>query len=182
MTSDLHESQLTDTQAVLMEPSDDSLLKPLRQISGMPAPGEDLGGWCHYDPDYDYRKDFDDGVRSGVPLWAVGVDVGRLCDYWRRGDAPKGAAAEPAVCRNYHRDTHHNFETSCGSYAHFKRYLLRVTHDARYGDSVAMVQATDLRDLQDLSSLRPQHDSSRRDSPWLTTGEFVNSDSNRNNF
>ena len=32
--------------------SDDSLLKPLRQMSGRPAPGDDLGGWYHYNPDY----------------------------------------------------------------------------------------------------------------------------------
>ena len=34
--------------------------------------------------------------------------------------------------------THSSFETPCGSYAHFKltRYLLRVTRDARYGDSM----------------------------------------------
>jgi hypothetical protein len=61
MASDPHETQLRETQAVLMSLSDDSLLKPLRQMSGMPAPGEDLGGWYHYDPDYDYRKNFDDG-------------------------------------------------------------------------------------------------------------------------
>ena len=35
-------------------------------------------------------------------------------------------------------NTHHSFETPCGSYAHFKltRYLLRVSRDARYGDSM----------------------------------------------
>jgi DUF1680 family protein len=34
--------------------------------------------------------------------------------------------------------THSSFETPCGSYAHFKltRYLLRVTRDPRYGDSM----------------------------------------------
>ena len=34
--------------------------------------------------------------------------------------------------------THSSFETPCGSYAHFKltRYLLRVTGDPRYGDSM----------------------------------------------
>jgi hypothetical protein len=34
--------------------------------------------------------------------------------------------------------THNSFETPCGSYAHFKltRYLLRVTRDPRYGDSM----------------------------------------------
>jgi uncharacterized protein len=61
LSSDLHETQLMTTHAVLMSLSEDSLLKPFRQMSGMPAPGEDLGGWYHYDPDYDYRKDFDNG-------------------------------------------------------------------------------------------------------------------------
>jgi DUF1680 family protein len=65
ISSDLHELQLMNTHAVLMELSDDSLLKPFRQMSGMPAPGEDLGGWYHYDPDYDYRKNFDDGFAPG---------------------------------------------------------------------------------------------------------------------
>ena len=37
--------------------------------------------------------------------------------------------------------THRSFETPCGSYAHFKltRYLLRVTQDSRYGDSMERV-------------------------------------------
>ena len=37
--------------------------------------------------------------------------------------------------------SHHGFETPCGSYAHFKltRYLLRVTRDGRYGDSMERV-------------------------------------------
>ncbi len=39
------------------------------------------------------------------------------------------------------RNTHHHFETPCGSYAHFKltRYLLRATGDSRYGDSMERV-------------------------------------------
>jgi uncharacterized protein len=65
LSSELHETQLRETQAVLMALSDDSLLKPFRQMSGMPAPGDDLGGWYHYDPDYDYRKNFDDGFAPG---------------------------------------------------------------------------------------------------------------------
>jgi DUF1680 family protein len=52
-----HEKQLEDTHRVLMGLSDDSLLKPIRQMSGLPAPGEDLGGWYHYDPDYVWGKD-----------------------------------------------------------------------------------------------------------------------------
>jgi DUF1680 family protein len=37
--------------------------------------------------------------------------------------------------------THASFETPCGSYGHFKstRYLLRVTKDAKYGDSMERV-------------------------------------------
>ena len=37
--------------------------------------------------------------------------------------------------------THASFETACGAYGHFKiaRYLLRVTRDSRYGDSMERV-------------------------------------------
>src|ERR1035441_10072295 len=59
LTSELHEKQLEETHSVLMGLSDDSLLKPLRQMSGQPAPGEDLGGWYHYNPDYKWGKDED---------------------------------------------------------------------------------------------------------------------------
>jgi hypothetical protein len=65
MASDPHESQLMNTHSVLMALSEDSLLKPFRQMSGMPASGEDLGGWYTYDPDYDYRKGFDTGFAPG---------------------------------------------------------------------------------------------------------------------
>jgi hypothetical protein len=61
VASDLHESQLMTTHSVLMALSEDSLLKPLRAMSGMPAPGETLGGWYEYNPDYNYRSAFDAG-------------------------------------------------------------------------------------------------------------------------
>ena len=37
--------------------------------------------------------------------------------------------------------THHSFETPCGAYGHFKiaRYLLRITRDSSYGDSMERV-------------------------------------------
>jgi uncharacterized protein len=53
LNSELHERQLQNTHAVLLDLSDDSLLKPFRQMAGQPAPGADLGGWYHYDPGYD---------------------------------------------------------------------------------------------------------------------------------
>ncbi len=51
--SDLHEQQLRENISVLMQLSDDSLLKPLRAMSGQPAPGEELGGWYLYTPNFD---------------------------------------------------------------------------------------------------------------------------------
>jgi DUF1680 family protein len=59
LASELHETQLDETHRVLMGLSDDSLLKPFRQMSGQPAPGEDLGGWYHYNPDYVWGKDWE---------------------------------------------------------------------------------------------------------------------------
>ena len=52
-----HRQQLDSTHTVLMGLNEDSLMKPFREMSGMPAPGEGLGGWYIYKPDYDYRKD-----------------------------------------------------------------------------------------------------------------------------
>ena len=57
LNSELHQQQFDNTHAVLMGLSEDSLMKPFREMSGMPAPGEELGGWYMYKPDYDYRKD-----------------------------------------------------------------------------------------------------------------------------
>lgn len=65
LASELHESQLANTHSVLMGLSEDSMLKPFRQMSGLPAPGADLGGWYSYDPDYDYTRDFDHGFAPG---------------------------------------------------------------------------------------------------------------------
>ena len=56
LSSELHELQFKNAHAVLMNLSEDSMLKPLRAMSGLPAPGEELGGWYSYDPDYDKHK------------------------------------------------------------------------------------------------------------------------------
>src|SRR3984893_2068262 len=65
VTSDLHEKQRADTHAVLLGLSEDSLLKPFREMSGKPAPGDDLGGWYHYDPNYDWHT-FDAGFATAA--------------------------------------------------------------------------------------------------------------------
>jgi uncharacterized protein len=51
LNSPRHEQQLEQTHTLLMNLSEDSLLKPFRQMVGQPAPGEDLGGWYQYAPD-----------------------------------------------------------------------------------------------------------------------------------
>jgi uncharacterized protein len=77
ITSDLHESQLRETHDVLMNLSEDSLLKPFRQMAGQPAPGVDLGGWYNYDPNYDWHKD-DAGFAPGA---TVGQWISALARY-----------------------------------------------------------------------------------------------------
>jgi hypothetical protein len=57
VTSPAHLMQLEENHRLLMSLSNDSLLKPLRAMAGLPAPGEDLGGWYCYRPDYNYLTD-----------------------------------------------------------------------------------------------------------------------------
>ena len=57
LTSPAHLAQIENTQSILMGLSNDSLLKPFRAMVGLPAPGEDIGGWYQYKADYDYKKD-----------------------------------------------------------------------------------------------------------------------------
>ena len=65
LNSKMHERQFDDTISVLMSLSEDSLLKPLRRMAGQPAPGEELGGWYLYDPNYDRSKS-NDGFAPGA--------------------------------------------------------------------------------------------------------------------
>jgi DUF1680 family protein len=68
LESRIHEEQFRQTQAVLMELSEDSLLKPFRQMVGQPAPGEDLGGWYTYDAhneDHLFESGFAPGCTFG---------------------------------------------------------------------------------------------------------------------
>ena len=78
ISSALHEAQLRETHNVLMSLSEDSLLKPFRQMAGQPAPGADLGGWYSYDPNYDWHKD-DAGFAPGATF---GQWVSALARYY----------------------------------------------------------------------------------------------------
>ncbi len=83
MSSEIHNQQREQTHEVLMGLSDDSLLKPLRAMSGQPAPGEELGGWYLYDPNYDWHT-FDAGF---APACTFGQWVSALArNYAITGD------------------------------------------------------------------------------------------------
>ena len=83
LTSELHEQQRISTHSVLMGLSDDSLLKPFREMSGQPAPGEDLGGWYHFDPQFRLG----DGWNAFAPSCTFGQWVSALArNYAITGD------------------------------------------------------------------------------------------------
>jgi len=74
LDSPLHEQQLRETHSVLMELSDDSLLKPFRQMVGQKAPGDDIGGWYAYDPhneNYLFQRGFAPGSTFGQWISAL---------------------------------------------------------------------------------------------------------------
>ena len=85
LDSSLHEEQFRQTQAVLMDLSDDALLMPFRAMVGQPAPGEDLGGWYRYDPNYDWHP-FDAG-------FAPSATFGQWVSALARGYAITGSQA-----------------------------------------------------------------------------------------
>ena len=70
-----------------MSLNDDSLMKPFRAMIGKPAPGEDLGGWYRYDPNYDWHT-FDAGF---APSATFGQWVSALRADMRSVDLPKYA-------------------------------------------------------------------------------------------
>jgi hypothetical protein len=56
LSSELHEQQGKDNISVLVELSEDRILKPLREMSGQRPPAMNLGGWYLYDPNFDGRS------------------------------------------------------------------------------------------------------------------------------
>jgi hypothetical protein len=97
VTGELHQAQLQHCVSVLMGLNEDSLLKPMRQMGGQPAPGADLGGWYNYDPNYDYRT-FDAGFAPGATFgqWVSALGA-RLCDHRGSGVACQSYPPEPTV-------------------------------------------------------------------------------------
>ncbi len=78
LASEPHEQQLRETHAVLMGLNEDSMLRPLRAMAGMPAPGASLEGWYAYNPDYEPKK----GNPGFAPAHSFGQWVSALARYY----------------------------------------------------------------------------------------------------
>ena len=61
----LQQKQFEHTMTVLQNQSEDSLLKPFRLRSGLPAPGNELGGWYDEDPSYSLEGGNEHGFAPG---------------------------------------------------------------------------------------------------------------------
>jgi DUF1680 family protein len=84
LTPGLAQTQFEETQAVLLELNDDSLLKPWRLRAGLPAPGPDLGGW--------YDEVSLEKTPSGGHGFAPGHSFGQWISALSRGYAVTGDA------------------------------------------------------------------------------------------
>ncbi|MDT7810919.1 MAG: uncharacterized protein QOJ42_835, partial [Acidobacteriaceae bacterium] len=58
--------QLHQNHELFLNLNEDSILKPFRQLSGQPAPGEDLGGWYSPSSLFDPPKN----MTGYIPAWA----------------------------------------------------------------------------------------------------------------
>lgn len=77
--------QFRTNHAFFLALSDDSLLQPFRQKAGLPAPGEEMGGW------YSWSKDFDppNNMTGYIPGHSFGQYLSGLSRaYAITGDAP----------------------------------------------------------------------------------------------
>jgi DUF1680 family protein len=87
---DRQQAQAANVRSILLGLDEDSLLKPFREMSGLPGPGVSLGGWYAWNPDYDFHHD-DVGFAPGhcFGQWVSGM--ARL--HASTGDAALGEKA-----------------------------------------------------------------------------------------
>ena len=81
--------QFDHNHALFLALDNDRLLKPFRQLAGMPAPGEDMGGWYSPSPDFDPPKN----LIGYIPGHSFGQYLSGLARaYALSGDKPKSRA------------------------------------------------------------------------------------------
>ena len=101
---------------------EDALLKPFRQLAGLPAPGKDMGGWYDIDPAFDGTGSF----HGFIPGHSFGQYMSGLARaYAATGSKPTQEKIErlvkafaPTVCSKfydgYHLPAYTYDKTSCG--------------------------------------------------------------------
>lgn len=114
---DYHDVQLLDgpmlvqfrqNHQLFLNLNEDSLLKPFRQLSGLPAPGEDLGGWYSPSPLFDPPKN----MTGYIPGHSFGQYLSGLARaYAVTGDKPTQAKVQrlvagfsPTISQKFYRD------------------------------------------------------------------------------
>jgi uncharacterized protein len=84
--------QFATNHAFFLAIDEDKLLKPYRERSGLPAPGEDMGGWYDNNPDYDFQHN---NARGFAPGHSFGQYVSGLARaYAITGDKPTQAKVQ----------------------------------------------------------------------------------------
>lgn len=100
--------QFRNNHELFLNLDEDSLLKPFRQLSGLPAPGEDMGGWYSPSPLFDPPK-----VMTGyLPGHSFGQYLSGLARaYAVTGDRPTQAKVQrlvagfaPTISRRFYAD------------------------------------------------------------------------------
>lgn len=91
----LQQRQFEETMAVILGLNEDGVMKPFRIRAGMPAPGDDLGGWYDDDPKYDWQSGNEHGFAPGH---SFGQWVSALCRaYAINGSVPMKQKAERLI-------------------------------------------------------------------------------------
>ena len=142
MHSELHEAQLRNTHEVLMSLSEDSLLKPFRQMAGQDAPGAHLGGWYNYDPAYDWHRD-DDAFAPGATF---GQWISALARYYAISGSAETRAKVLRLNRLYAKAISENFyeKNRFPAYCYDKLLLGLIDSHQLVGDpdAFAMLEQT----------------------------------------
>lgn len=114
--------QFETNHAFFLRLDEDRLLKPFRQLAGLPAPGPDMGGWYDVDPAFNGTGSF----HGFVPGHSFGQYMSGLARaYAATGSKPTQEkiqrlvkAFAPTVCSkfydNYHLPAYTYDKTSCG--------------------------------------------------------------------
>ena len=66
------QEQFKHNHELFLNLDEDSMLKPFRQLTGMPAPGEDMGGWYSPSNKFDPPKDMT-GYIPGAQLRPISI-------------------------------------------------------------------------------------------------------------